>query len=208
MKNLKSSISIFTILCVFFLGTSFAQSQETLKGIYWDGKNLEFIELKVDTINLEIQELYHQETVHSDKVKIEIKEKDSEDKYSFLWAAINPNTQEKFEVSLGMTIMFGYPNGQEKEFLRVLEYINGDEKIMVGSSPILGNIIYQKGDNSPELWLEDADFACDIESEDGIDTFHCNFTTAKGEDLELMIDQHNNSISLWRGGEKIEFRTP
>jgi len=203
MKKVKKIL--LTSLC-FFLGTLFAQSQAFSKLMYWNGKNLEMVYAKIDTNNGELKELHYQTTVHNDKVKLQLKKKATKQPYFSKWTAIHPDTRQNFEVSLGMTIIFTYANGETKEFLYAVEYINKDEKIIMGSIPFLGNIIYQKGNNTPELWLESADLKCKEGKKEEKPAFLCNFITPKGEELQLMIDQHGNSVTLWRNEKMLVFK--
>jgi len=205
MKNLKSQTVLLTTL-YFFLGTSWLQSQDLFKYAYWNGENLEVVHAKIDMNNGELTDLYYQATVYHDKVKLKLEKKIAEPVYVLKYTATNPNTGEILEVSSGMTIIFTYPNGQEKEFNGVMEYINGEEKIIMGGMPILYTIIYQKGNNNPELWLESADLNCKDGQKEGKPAYLCNFTTLKGEELQLMIDQHGKNVTLWRNGETIIFR--
>lgn len=208
MKNLKFKVVFFTILCLFSLGNSFAQAQKTFKGMYWNGKNLELIEVEMDTNSFEVKTLYYQPRLNAKKTKIQLNPDTTGSKYTQKYEALNPQTQEQFTLSLGMTTMFSYPNGDTKEFLYAMEYVNEDEKIIMGVMPILGEIIYQKGDQTPEIWLENADELCKAEAGEDNTSFNCEFTTAKGENLRLRIDQMGKQVTLWRSGEKIEFREP
>lgn len=201
MKNLKLQIVLLINFC-FFLGNSLLQAQDLFKYTYWNGKNLEIVYAKINTDNGDLEELYYQATSQINKVKLKLKKKAER----YKWTATYPDTEQNFEVFSGMTIVFTYPNADSKEFLYAMEYVNGDEKILMGSMPILGDIIYQKGDNDPELWLENADLNCDDGQRESNPAYLCNFITAKGEELQLMIDQQGNNITLWRNGEIIVFK--
>lgn len=202
MKNLK--LIFFTVLWLF-IGTTFVHSQKLSKMMHWNGKTLELIYIDIDKNNGQLKALYHQAHVHASKVKLKIKKKIGQDR----WAVLNPQTKQSLTVLTGgMGVSLTYSNVVDKEFMYAMEYIKGKEKIMMGSLPMLGKIIYQKGDNAPELWLDQADLKCKAGERKGNRSFLCNFTNSKGQQLQLMIDQSDNLITLWRNGVMMNFRSP
>ena len=195
MRNLQ--LIIFTVM--YGLGaSSFAQGQSLSKLMFWNGKNLELVYAKTGANNMEIKALYYQRNVFAKKIKLQLKKTNRYDK----WMATNPQTGQRFEVWSTMTILFTYPNGRKKEFLYMAEYRNGQEKIMMGSLPFLGDIIYQKNNQAPELWLAEARNHCKLEQEKRV----CNFTTSKGKNLRLIIKLKTNYINLWRDGKMLVFK--
>lgn len=200
-------INHFLGILFFFTINLSAQSQNLSKFMYWDGKNLEFAHVEIDINSGQMKKLYYEPTSISGKTPVDLI-KSLDDVGMGRWEAINSDLEINFQVDKYWTMSgnFYYKDGTVKEFLPVMEFVNGDEKIIMGSMPILAYIIYQKANNNYELWLKNPDETCKEGKREGHLAFLCEFTSPKGKNLRLMIDQIGNNVTLWRNEVMTEFK--
>lgn len=174
---------------------------QTSKFMHWSGASLEIAHAEIDPNTSKIVGLAYQTSVSTDKVNLEITRKGEEK-----CMVLHPKADRTFEVDTYWTMSgnFYYADGTSKEFIPMVEFSNGDEKIIMGAMPVLGYIIYQK-DGKSELWLNNPDQNCKEGERNGNVSFMCGFTNAKGENIRLMIDQIGKNVTIWVNEKMKEF---